>query len=171
MLLRDLFSKGGLLLSEEPAPSHAPNWGTQANLNVGKIHPPLKGGKWEGGEAAGPGKGKVWSWAAAGRVAGEGTPRSCSWQPGQSAVAPAVELLGWACSVAASLSLLSANPHWTRSHVFASLEACWLYSEMARASEMPTCGYMGKKKKEGRRGQSVALLWWVLKGEGGTGKD
>lgn len=37
-----------------------------------------KGGKPEGGEAAGLGKGKLWGWAAAGRVAGEAAPHLCS---------------------------------------------------------------------------------------------
>lgn len=133
IFLDDLFSKRGFSLSEEPAPARAPNWGICAEFSVRKTHPLLKGGQWEGGEAAGPGKGELRGWAAVGRVAGGAAPcSSCSW---------AAWMGLCRCQPASIFSIFC----WTQLPVFASSEACWLYTEAARDSEMRKRGYRAKK--------------------------
>jgi len=135
-------------------------------LNARKRHPLLGGGKGRDGEAAGPGKGKLWGWAAVGRVTGEAAPCSCSWRPGQSTVALVGQLPGWACTAAASLPLLSApcpvEPHSLclphRRHADGALQG----------QQLQKCRNMATEQKKWC--QSVALLWWVLKGSMGVSK-
>lgn len=67
VLLHDLFSKSGLLPSEESAASHAPNWSIWTNFSVSKIHPVLKSGEQEGGGGAGRWEGsRAWEGQALG---------------------------------------------------------------------------------------------------------
>lgn len=126
----DLFSKGGFSLSEEPAPAHAANGG----ICVRKTHSQLKGGKQEGEEAAGAGKGELWGWVAAGRVAGRAAPcSSCSWA-------------AWRGFCRCQPDSIFSMFCWTQSPVFASSSgAGWLYTETATCSEMQKCGYRAKE--------------------------
>lgn len=102
----------------------------------GKHIPCWKVGSRKVGRVEGPGKGELWGWTAVGRVAGRETPcSSCRW---------AAWMGLCRCQPASILSIFC----WTQFSVFASSsEACWLFTEMVRCSEMQKCRNRAKKRR------------------------